>query len=120
MPTPSRKFSRIMAIMAIGYTTGFMLSLILLMFVPVPTENRELVSMMLGHLSGFVAATVTYHFGSTQESADKNQVIATQAETQRATYQALAAATPANPDTTVQLEPGQAAQAPPQTEEPLP
>jgi hypothetical protein len=103
-PKPPRKFAALMVFLAVSYTMGFFASLGILMFVAIPNENRELVSMMLGNLVGFVAGIVTYHFGSSQESAEKNSIIATQAD---AAKSAQAALSPAS--TSIPLGPGDSA-----------
>ena len=90
MTEGKRKFGRIMAFLAVTFTGGFFSALVALFFVPVPNSNRELVSMMLGNLVGFVAGIVTYHFGSSQESAEKNVTIGTLADTAKSAQAALA------------------------------
>lgn len=95
-----RRNLRLMALMAGAHTVGFYLTLVALMFLPIPDQNRELVSMMIGHLSGFVAGIVTYHFGSSSESADKNATIGTLAETAKLAGESLAP-THVAPDVTI-------------------
>ena len=109
-PTPPRQFAKLMVFMAIGHMVGIYATLAFLLFFPVPNENRELVSMMIGNIIGFLAGITAYHYSSNQDSAEKNRIIGVQAETAKA----VAAAVPPAPvpDNTIQLEPGQAAQAP--------
>lgn len=110
-PAP-RQFAKLMVFMALGHMLGIYATLGFLLFFPVPTENRELVSMMIGNIIGFLSGITAYHYSSTQDSADKNRIIGIQAETAHTVATALPPAT-LPPGNTVQLEPGQAAQAPP-------
>lgn len=73
--TPFRRNFWVMAFLAVSNTTGVYATLGFLLFAPVPNENRELVSMILGNIVGFMAGIVTYHFGSSAESSEKNQSI---------------------------------------------
>lgn len=114
MSTPPRQFAKLMVFMAIAHIIGVYATLAFLLFFPVPTENRELVSMMIGNIIGFLAGITAYHYSSTQDSAEKNRIIGMQAETARAV---AAVVQPQTPDNTIQLEPGQAAQAPPPIDE---
>lgn len=111
MAPPPRQFAKLMVFMAAGHMIGIYATLAFLLFFPVPNENRELVSMMIGNIIGFLAGITAYHYSSTQDSADKNRTIAVQAETARTVAAAVPPAVPP-PDSTIALEPGQAARAP--------
>ncbi len=42
---------------------------------PIPKENRDLVTYMLGQLSGFVGAGILFYFGTTQSSREKSEAL---------------------------------------------
>ena len=86
-----RTLTGVMVFLAVINTLGVYAALAALMFHPVPSANRELVSMMIGNILGFVAGIVTYHFGSSKDSHDKNATIAAQAETAREAQKVLSA-----------------------------
>lgn len=59
-----------------GFIVGsFAGSLGALYVVPIPTDNEQLVVFMLGQLSGFTGAVLSFHFGTSRSSADKNELI---------------------------------------------
>jgi hypothetical protein len=58
-------------------TLGFFLILGLLVFWPVPPENKEALNICLGALVGaFTGGVVGYFFGSSKGSSEKNEIIA--------------------------------------------
>lgn len=68
------------AFLSIALLACFMLALFWLLGEAVPDANRDLVTYMLGQLSGFAAGAVIYYFGTTKGSSDKNEIIREQAE----------------------------------------
>jgi hypothetical protein len=91
-----------MIFLVVTTTAGVYGALAFLLLYPVPNANRELVSMVLGNIMGFLAGIVTYHFGSTQESAEKNATIGTLAQTAKTAQEAL---TPSDPTPTDEATP---------------
>lgn len=66
---------QIRAALAAVLVAGFLIAIGLLFWRGIPENNRELMSYMLGQLSGFVAAIVVFNFGSTQGSEDKTDML---------------------------------------------
>jgi hypothetical protein len=65
-----------------GFIAGsFIGALAALYLFPVPDGNKDLIVFMLGQLSGFMGAVISYNFGTSKSSADKNAVIAGMADT---------------------------------------
>lgn len=54
---------------------SFVGTMIALFIVPVPRGNHDLIVFMLGQLSGFAGAVVTFHYGSSQGSKDKSALL---------------------------------------------
>lgn len=75
-PTPTG----IITFLVVSNTLGVYASLAFLLFFPVPTENRELVSMMIGNIIGFLAGIMAYHFSSNRDSEGKTQAIQSQTQ----------------------------------------
>jgi hypothetical protein len=46
------------------------------LFVPVPSDNRDMLNILIGAVGNTVTAIVGYHFGSPSGSASKDRVIA--------------------------------------------
>lgn len=63
------------AFLAILLLAAFMASLFALFIWAVPESNRDLVTYMLGQLSGFAGGAFLFYFGTTKSSADKNEII---------------------------------------------
>lgn len=61
--------------LAIALLTCFMVALFWLLQENVPEQNRDLVTYMLGQLSGLAAAAMVYYFGTSKSSSDKNDNI---------------------------------------------
>lgn len=61
--------------LALALLACFMVALFWLMRWVVPEANRDLVTYMLGQLSGFAAAGVLFYFNTSKSSADKNDMI---------------------------------------------
>lgn len=62
-------------IMAYVITSVFVAASAYVFKFPIPKENANIVWFLLGQISGFMAAVVTYYFGSSRGSADKNDTI---------------------------------------------
>lgn len=72
-----------------GFIAGsFIGALAALYLFPVPDSNKDLIVFMLGQLSGFMGAVISYNFGTSKSSADKNAVIAGMADGPAATGKA--------------------------------
>jgi len=107
-----RLFANVVGAALIG---GFLGALITLFFIPIPEKNEQLITYMIGQLSGFASGIIAYHYtltaGAKELDAKRAETDAKHAETSAK----LAAALPASqagqalPD--VILEPGQTAQA---------
>lgn len=70
-----KKVGRIRMVLAAVVVAGFMAALIALFFRAIPAANEQLLSYMLGQLSGFVAAIMAFNFGSSQGSEDKTAIL---------------------------------------------
>lgn len=55
---------------------SFIGAMITLFIVPIPPENEQLITYMLGQISGFAGGIVSYHYASTASSAQKNELLA--------------------------------------------
>jgi len=53
----------------------FFFVLYLLIFHPMPTENKDVLYLIIGALIGFEGAVVSYFYGSSKGSADKNEML---------------------------------------------
>ena len=49
--------------------------LVLLVFNPLPAENKDIVNIALGTFLGMAVTVVGYFFGSSKSSADKNELL---------------------------------------------
>lgn len=65
----------IRAFLAFVLVSGFMAAIIALFINSIPTSNEQLLSYMLGQLSGFVAAIVAFDFGSSRASEHKTELL---------------------------------------------
>ncbi len=54
---------------------GFFALLILLVLAQVPTENKDLLNLVVGSLIGVFTSVVGYYFGSSIGSAKKDEMI---------------------------------------------
>jgi hypothetical protein len=50
----------------------------LLVFYPIPTDNKDALYMCLGLLIGYGGSVINYFFGSSKSSADKTEIMAKQ------------------------------------------
>ena len=55
--------------------TGFFVLLIVLVYSSVPTENKEILNLVIGALIGNFGAVVSYYYGSSKGSADKTGLL---------------------------------------------
>ena len=55
--------------------TGFFVLLIVLVYSSVPTENKEILNLVIGALIGNFGAVVSYYYGSSKGSADKTGML---------------------------------------------
>lgn len=62
-------------ILGILIVTGFFILLYLLLSASVPTENKDLLNLVVGALIGSFATVVGYFYGSSMGSADKNELL---------------------------------------------
>jgi hypothetical protein len=68
-------------ILAYLVTLGFFGMLIFMLFKIIPTENRDILNIMLGALGSTFTAIVSYYFGSTRGSEAKSAMLAQAAPT---------------------------------------
>lgn len=61
--------------LAMALTLAFFGALAGLFFIKYPDTNKELITFMLGQLSGFVGTALAVYFGTTQASATKDATI---------------------------------------------
>ena len=54
---------------------GFFSLLILLLYTTVPSENKDLLNLVVGALIGSFASIVGYFYGSSKGSAEKNELL---------------------------------------------
>lgn len=54
---------------------GFITLLAILIFIPIPPTNNELLYLAIGSYLTFVGSVVGYFFGSSKSSSDKDKVI---------------------------------------------
>lgn len=75
---------KVMARMAYILIAAILAALLGMFFVPIPPSNKEAISLILGALLGSLTTVMSFYFGSSKDSADKNSTIVAQAETARA------------------------------------
>jgi hypothetical protein len=63
-------------ILAYLVTMGFFGMLVFMLFKIIPTENRDILNIMLGSLSSTFTAIVAYYYGSTKGSEAKSAMLA--------------------------------------------
>lgn len=63
----------------IALISGFLSALGMLFFKAIPGENEQLITYMLGQLSGFAGGIVAYHYSSTAGSQHKSDLLAQRA-----------------------------------------
>lgn len=64
------------ATLAIVLVLAFLAAGLALFRWAVPEGNRDLLTYMLGQLSGMVTTALAFYFATTKSSADKNEVLA--------------------------------------------
>lgn len=95
--------------------SGFLGALFALFIVPIPAGNEQIVTYMIGQLSGFAGGIVAYHYtltaGSKELEAQRTDNTGKAFEAIKAAAESTPAASDAKPDFV--LEPGDTAQAAP-------
>lgn len=71
-PRPRDAMRALLVLLLLG---AFELALFWLFQWPIPEGNRDLVTYMLGQLSGLAGAGVIFYFGSSQSSREKTEAI---------------------------------------------
>ena len=66
--------------LAVALVVAFCAALAALFWLAVPESNRDMVTFMLGQLSGFAATALAFFFGTTQGNANKDRTIANLAD----------------------------------------
>ena len=94
----------ILLILILGFLSGA------LVFISIPASNETALNVLLGILSTQVGMVIGFYFGSSSTQKRQTDALADQADAIKTAQAALAVA-PAN---VIQLDPGQAAQAPPE------
>lgn len=64
------------AALALLLVIAFLLAGLALFRWAVPSDNRELLTYMLGQLSGMVTTALAFYFATTKSSSDKNRALA--------------------------------------------
>lgn len=77
MKAPTNTVRNVIALMLL---ISFQLVISALFQFEVPETNRDMVTYMLGQLSGMATTVLAFHFNTTQGSVDKNNTIAHLAE----------------------------------------
>jgi|SRR5882757_7890420 len=101
-------------VIGVSLVFGFLGALFALFVIPIPRGNEQIVTYMIGQLSGFAGGIVSYHYTM---SAGQKELDAKRADTTGKTVEALGAAvtalapTPVDPKPTAILQPGETAQA---------
>lgn len=72
LPKPPDIMRGLLAALLVG---AFMLALSWLFQHAIPASNEQLVTFMLGQLSGFAGAAVAYYLGTSKSSSDKNEIL---------------------------------------------
>ncbi|WP_156313573.1 hypothetical protein [Erythrobacter sp. SG61-1L] len=72
-PRPRDMMRAVLVLLLVG---AFELALFWLFQWPIPKGNRDLVTYMLGQLSGLALAAVTFYFGTSQSSREKSDAMA--------------------------------------------
>jgi hypothetical protein len=64
------------AVITAGVLASFAGTLVALLFIPIPVENRDLIIYMIGQLSGFAGSAVAFWLGTTRQSEEKTRMLA--------------------------------------------
>ena len=56
-------------------SVGFFFVLVLLIYKPMPTDNRDIFYLIVGALISFEGVIINYFFGSSRGSAEKSEII---------------------------------------------
>ena len=63
--------------LAVFLLMSFQLAMVALFKAPIPSSNEQLLTYMLGQLSGMVTTALAFYFATSQGSVDKTQMLAT-------------------------------------------
>ncbi len=80
----SSKAEIIVLILSVGMLTMVAASLAAMLFLPVPEQNREAVSLLIGAIISQSGSVVAYFFGRSDGDTKKDQTIGIMADTMRA------------------------------------
>jgi multisubunit Na+/H+ antiporter MnhB subunit len=59
-----------------GFVVGASSAIVcLLVFIPLPQDNKDIVNIALGTILGMAVTVVSYFFGSSKSSSDKNELL---------------------------------------------
>lgn len=65
-------------ILAALIVTGFFVLLYVLIFHPIPGDNKDVLNLVVGALIACFTAVVNYFFGSSKGSSEKNELLKNQ------------------------------------------
>lgn len=68
-------FTGLMTAISVVILAIVAIALGIMLFRPVPNENRELVSLILGAILGSLGTVVAFFFGSSKSSRDKDEAM---------------------------------------------
>ncbi|MDB5994586.1 MAG: hypothetical protein JWP42_1722 [Pseudomonas sp.] len=64
------------AVISAGLLSSFIGMSVALLYIPIPTSNRDMIIYMIGQLSGFAGSAVAFWLGTTRQSEDKTRMLA--------------------------------------------
>lgn len=71
---------KLVPLMAIGLLLGTFTLTAALLVVNIPTNNKDIVNIVLGVVIGYSSNVVTFYFGSSKSSSEKNAIMASMAK----------------------------------------
>lgn len=74
--TPPRRWNLAPIFLCIVITCGYFATLIFVLTQSIPPESERIIDMMIGTLTAVWLMSVSYFFGTTANSARKNEIIA--------------------------------------------
>jgi len=63
------------SILGLSSLYGALIITILILFIPIPKENEQLVTAILGGIWGYVGAIITFDFGGSRGSEKKTDIM---------------------------------------------